>query len=213
MNASDAVSEHAWGCYGIRIWRAPAALANYVILGWYLGLQNARAGLVIQVVINALNIVLDLVFVVGLAMAVEGVALATVIPEYAGLALGAVMAWRTLSRLEGRAGWSRILDPARLRQMVAINRDIFLRTLCLIAAFAYRTAQGARMGDVYLAANAVLFNLVTFMAYALEGFARASQAVVGRACARDQRPTIAARCGSRPCRCWASPPPLRWSTP
>ena len=85
--------------------------------------------------------------------------------------------------------------------MVAINRDIFLRTLCLIAAFAYRTAQGARMGDVYLAANAVLFNLVTFMAYVLEGFARASQAVVGRACARDQRPTIAARCGSRPCRC------------
>ena len=101
MNASDAVSEHAWGYYGIRIWRAPAALANYVILGWYMGLQNARAGLVIQVVINALNIVLDLVFVVGLAMAV---ALATVIAEYAGLVLGAVMAWRTLSRLEGRAG-------------------------------------------------------------------------------------------------------------
>ena len=181
INPSDAVSDHAGRYYAIRIWSAPAALANYVILGWYLGLQNARAGLVIQVAINALNIVLDLVFVIGLAMAVEGVALATVIAEYAGLALGAVMAWRTLRRIGGRAGWPRILDPARFRHMVAINRDIFLRTLCLIAAFAYLTAQGARMGDVFLAANAVLFNMVTFMAYALEGFAGASQALVGRA--------------------------------
>ncbi len=181
MNASDAVSDHAGRYYATRIWSAPAALANYVILGWFLGLQNARAGFVIQVVINLINIALDLVFVIGLAMAVEGVALATVIAEYAGLALGAVMVWRTLSRLDGRAGWSRILDPARFRHMIAINRDIFLRTLCLIAAFAYLTAQGARMGDVVLAANAVLFNMVTFTAYALEGLAGASQAMVGRA--------------------------------
>jgi MATE family multidrug resistance protein len=181
MDASDAVSAHARSYFAIRIWSAPAALANYVILGWYLGLQNARAGLVINVVINGLNIVLDLVFVVGLAMAVEGVALATVIAEYAGLALGAAMIWRTLGRLGVRASWSRILDPARFRHMIAINRDIFIRTLCLIGAFAYLTAQGARMGDVILAANAVLFNMVTLMAYALEGFAGASQAMVGRA--------------------------------
>ena len=187
MGASDAVSAHTRTYYAIRIWSAPAALANYVILGWYLGLQNARAGLIIQVVINALNIVLDLAFVVGLAMAVEGVALATVIAEYAGLALGAVMVWRSQRRLDGRAQWSRILDPARFRHIVAVNRDFFLRTLCLIAAFAYLTAQGARMGDVILAANAVLFNMVTFMMYTLDGFAGASQAMVGRAVGAGSR--------------------------
>ena len=181
MDASAEVDAHARAYYAIRIWSAPAALANAVVLGWYLGLQNACAGLVIQVAINALNIALDVLFVVGLGMAVEGVALATIIAEYAGLALGVVMIRRTLVRLGGRTEWRGVFDPARLRHMVGVNRDIFLRTLCLITAFAYLTAQGARMGDVILAANAVLLNMVMFIAYALDGFAGASQALVGRA--------------------------------
>jgi MATE family multidrug resistance protein len=182
MAASPEVDAHSRAYFTIRIWSAPAALANYVVLGWFLGMQNARAGLIIQVFINVLNIVLDLVFVVWLGMAVEGVAAATVIAEYAGLGLGLVMLRGALAKL-GRAAidWRRVLEPARMRHMIAVNRDIFLRTLCLITAFAYLTIQGARMGDVILAANAVLLNMVTFMAYALDGFANAAQALVGRA--------------------------------
>ncbi|MCH7555524.1 MAG: MATE family efflux transporter, partial [Proteobacteria bacterium] len=188
MAASPEVDAHSRAYFTIRIWSAPAALANYVVLGWFLGMQNARAGLIIQVFINVLNIVLDLVFVVGLGMAVEGVAVATVIAEYAGLGLGLVMLRGALAKLDGAAiDWRRVLEPARMRHMIAVNRDIFLRTLCLITAFAYLTIQGARMGDVILAANAVLLNMVTFMAYALDGFANAAQALVGRAVGEKSR--------------------------
>ena len=180
MDTSAEVERHARAYFAIRVWGAPAALANYVVLGWYLGLQNARAALVLQVWINALNIALDLVFVVGLGMAVEGVALATLIAEYAGLALGLVMVRRTLGRLGVRWHGESIFDTPRFRRMVGVNRDIFLRTLCLISAFAYLMAQSARMGDVVLAANAVLLNMVGFVAYALDGFAHAAQALIGR---------------------------------
>ena len=188
MEASPEVDAHTRAYFNIRIWSAPAALANYVVLGWFLGMQNARAGLIIQLAINLINIILDLVFVVGMGMAVEGVAIATVIAEYAGLGLGALMVYRALGKLGGNAiDWRRVLDPARMRHMITVNRDIFLRTLCLITAFAYLTIQGARMGDVILAANAVLLNMVTFMAYALDGFANAAQALVGRAVGEKSR--------------------------
>ena len=188
MEAGAEVDAHARAYFSIRIWSAPAALANYVVLGWFLGMQNARAGLIIQVTINLINIVLDLVFVVGMGMAVEGVAAATVIAEYAGLGLGLVMLRGALARI-GRAAidWRRVLEPARMRHMIGVNRDIFLRTLCLITAFAYLTIQSARMGDVILAANAVLLNMVTFMSYALDGFANAAQALIGRAVGEKSR--------------------------
>ena len=188
MEAGAEVDAHARAYFSIRIWSAPAALANYVVLGWFLGMQNARAGLIIQVTINLINIVLDLVFVVGMGMAVEGVAMATVIAEYAGLALGIFMLRGALARI-GRVAidWRRVLEPARMRHMIGVNRDIFLRTLCLITAFAYLTIQSARMGDVILAANAVLLNMVTFMSYALDGFANAAQALIGRAVGEKSR--------------------------
>ncbi len=181
IEASDEVERHARAYYAIRIWGAPAALLNYVLLGWFLGMQNTRAGLIVTVAVNGINIVLDYVFVVRLGMAVEGVALASLVAEYAGIALGAALALAMLGRLGG--GWrgARILEPAALRRTVAVNRDIFIRTLCLIGAFAYMTALGARLGDVVLAANAVLMNMVHFMAFGLDGFANAAQALVGRA--------------------------------
>ncbi len=187
MDASPEVERHARAYYAIRIWGAPAALATTAMLGWFLGIQNARACLYLQVAINGLNIVLDLVFVLGLGMAVEGVALATVIAEYAGLALGLAMIRATLGRLGGRLTRASVLDPARFGRMIAINRDIFLRTMCVISALAYLTAQGARMGDVVLAANAVLLNMVTLTSFALDGFANAAQALVGRAVGAGDR--------------------------
>ena len=187
LEASAEVEDLARLYVTTRIWGAPAALGNFVILGWFLGLQNTRATLYVQVLMNGLNIVLDVVFVVGLGWGVAGVALATVIAEYAGVGLAAWLALRARPALGGRISRKLVLAPGRLRQTLGLNVDIFVRTICLVCAFAYFTAQGARLGDLVLAANAVLLNFQLFATHALDGFAHAAQALVGRAIgARDR---------------------------
>lgn len=187
VKASPEVEELARGYFHIRVFGAPAALAGYAFLGWFLGVQNARATLYMQLCMNGLNIVLDLLFVLGFGWGVEGVAFATVISEYAGLALALWIGWRMLPGLGGRFRRDRILSRDRLRHTLAFNRDVFLRTVCLVFAFAYFTAQGAKMGDIVLAANAVLLNFQIFMAHGLDGLAHAAQALTGGAIgARDR---------------------------
>ncbi len=191
LNASAAVEGEGAAYYAVRIWGAPAALANYVLLGWFFGLQNARWPLVLQVFMNGLNIILDVVFVIGFGWGVEGVAAATLIAEYAALALGLVLAAKRLRMLGPIAAGRRILDSARFRRMLAVNRDIFIRTLLLITSFALFTDRGATLGDVTLAANAVLLNLVSTSAFALDGFAHAAEALVGGAVGRRSRADLA----------------------
>jgi MATE family multidrug resistance protein len=128
-----------------------------------------------------------LLFVLGFGWGVEGVALATVISEYAGLALAIWISARMLPRLGGRFSRELIASRVMLRRMLVFNRDVFIRTICLVFAFAYFTAQGAKMGDIMLAANAVLLNFQIFMAHGLDGLAHAAQALVGSAVgARDR---------------------------
>ena len=182
LEASSEVEAHGGAYFAIRIWSAPAALANYAVLGWFLGLQNARVPLMLQIFLNGINIVLDLVFVLVLGWQVEGVALATVIAEYSGLALGLVF---VLYRLKGAGAGTvtvrQVFDLARFKYLFAVNRDIFIRTLCLIFCFAYFTAQGAKLGDVVLGANAVLMNFLALLSHGLDGFAHAAEALVGGA--------------------------------
>ncbi len=175
-----------------RIWGAPAALSIYVILGWFLGLQNTRATLYVQLWMNGLNIVLDVVFVVGFGWGVFGVALATVIAEFAGLGLALWLMRGALREIAGRLDWGRVRSRRRMRMTLGLNADIFVRTVCLVFAFAWFTAQGARMGDVLLAANAVLMNFQIFMAHGLDGFAHAAQAMVGRAVGAADRAELRA---------------------
>jgi len=188
IDASPAVEDLAGTYYRIRIWGAPATLANYAILGWFLGLQNARIPLALQVFTNGVNIVLDLWFVLGLGWGVGGVAAATVLAEYSGLGLGAFF---VLSRVRRRGGWrvgrTAVFDGREIGRMMAINLDIFIRTMCLIFAFAYWTAQSARLGDTILAVNAVLANFNAIAAYGLDGFAHAAEALVGRAMGAGDR--------------------------
>jgi len=187
FEASPDVESLAHAYYGIRIWGAPAALANYVALGWLLGMQRAGRALVLVAAMNALNIVLDLWFVVGLGWGIEGVAAATLISEWSAFGLGLWLMAGPLRRAGGRWDRARIRDPGRIAGLLRVNRDIFIRTLCLISAFAWFTAKGAEMGDITLAANAVLINFQTFMAYGLDGFAHAAEALVGGAVgARDR---------------------------
>jgi MATE family multidrug resistance protein len=164
----------------VRLLGAPAGLANLVLLGWLLGLQNARGPMILLIVTNGLNIVLDLVFVLGFGWAVRGVAAATVVAEYGGLGVGLWLARRELRGLGGTWQWRTIANRAAFRRLVAVNRDIMLRSLCLEAAFVGFMALSSRQGELVLAANAVLLNFVTFAAFGLDGFAFAAEAMVGR---------------------------------
>lgn len=187
VDASVPVEVLAGEYFRIRIWAAPAALANYVVLGWLIGLQRAGSALTIQVFMNGLNVVLDLVFVIGFGWDVKGVALASALSEYAAVVLGLFLCVRVLRAERAQRNATVLWDVMRFRRLAAINGDIFIRTLFLISAFAVFTAQAAEMGDATLAANALLLNFQMFLSYALDGFAHAASALVGGAAgARDR---------------------------
>ncbi len=181
LEASAEVEGFARSYYEIRIWSAPAALVNYALLGWLLGAQRAGAMFALQVALNGINIVLDLVFVIGLGWGIEGVAWASLIAEVAAAALGLVIVGQALAHAGGRWDRARLCRRDRLSALFRVNRDIFLRTLALIVAFGYFTVRGAEMGDVTLAANAILMHLHMFMAYGLDGFSHAAEILAGGA--------------------------------
>ena len=190
LEASPEVEALAASYYEIRIWSAPAALVNYTVLGWLLGTQRARTALVLQVALNGVNVVLDLAFVIGLGWGVEGVALASLIAETGAAALGIAVVGRILARSGGRWDWARLLRRDRVVALFRVNLDIFLRTLALVVAFGYFTAQSAKMGDVTLAANAILLHLQTIMAYGLDGFSHAAEILAGGALGARSRPAF-----------------------
>lgn len=193
MTASPEVERLGRLYFDIRIWSAPATLVNYVLLGWLLATQRAQATLALMVLANVINIVLDLVFVMAFGWGVAGVAAATVIAEYGAAAAGLLFVAAALRRVGGHWHRERLLERTKLTAMLRVNRDIFIRTTCLTAAFAYFTAAGARLGDTTLAANAILLNLQSIMAYGVDGFAYAAEVLVGAAVgARDRRALAAA---------------------
>ncbi|MDH5748811.1 MAG: MATE family efflux transporter [Rhodospirillales bacterium] len=181
IDAGNRVDSLAETYFHIRIWGAPAALANYALLGWFIGIHNTRAALILQIAMNGINIVLDLWFVMGLGLGVAGVAWATLIAETGAVILGLWLVSRKLPAIGGTWRKSLIFQADLLRRMFAVNRDIFIRTLCLISAFGLVTAIGARMGEVILAANAVLLNFQSITGHALDGFAHAAEALTGDA--------------------------------
>ena len=187
VEPSEAVTAEGTRYFFIRIWGAPAALANIALVGWFIGMQNTRAALALMLTVNGINIVLDLVLVLGFDLAVAGVAWATVAADYAGLILGLAVTARLARRHGGRWRARLLLDTAAMRRFLGINRDIFLRTLFVITAFALFTTLSAREGDVVLAANAVLLNFVIFFNFAFDGFAFAAEALTGRALGAARR--------------------------
>ncbi|MDX6041665.1 MATE family efflux transporter DinF [Scandinavium lactucae] len=181
VGGSEAVLEQARRFLEIRWLSAPASLANLVLLGWLLGVQYARAPVILLVVGNVLNIALDLWLVMGLHMNVQGAALATVCAEYVTFFIGLLMVRRVL-HLRG-ISWALMKDAWRgnIRRLLALNRDIMLRSLLLQLCFGALTVLGARLGSDIVAVNAVLMTMLTFTAYALDGFAYAVEAHSGQA--------------------------------
>ncbi|HDR9139185.1 TPA: MATE family efflux transporter [Burkholderia vietnamiensis] len=190
LGGSDAVHATALAYSRARIWSAPFALANYVVLGYLLGVQRVRLALVAQVFINAVNIGAVLLYVYGFGWGIAGIGAATATADACGFALGAWMLWRLRPRGLGPLAAHALVDRIALTRLIALNRDIFLRTLCLLGAFGWFAHLGAQQGDATLAANALLLNFQTFMAYGLDGFAHAAEALVGAAAGARDRATF-----------------------
>ncbi len=187
--ASRQVETLARGYIGIRVWSAPAAISIYGLTGWLIALERTRTVLALQLWMNGLNVVLDMWFVLGLGWGVNGVALATFLAEWSGLALGLFLC------RDGFAGgaWRRgrlIFDRLRLRRMLAVNTDIMIRSVLLQAAFLSFLFLGAGLGDVTLAANQVLLQFLHVTAYALDGFAFAAETLVGQAMGARRRAAL-----------------------
>ncbi len=181
IGAEPGVTSYSYQYFDIRVWSAPATLFNFVALGWLLGMQNARGPLAITLVLNLTNVALDLWFVLGLGLKVRGVATGALLAELAGAAMAVWLLRRELERHPGSWSRTRLLDLTSYRALLRVNGNLFIRTLALMFTFAFVTAQGARMGSVFLAANALLMNFQWLTAYALDGIANAAEALVGKA--------------------------------
>ncbi|HAT7495749.1 TPA: MATE family efflux transporter DinF [Raoultella ornithinolytica] len=181
VGGNDAVLEQARRFLDIRWLSAPASLANLVLLGWLLGVQYARAPVILLIVGNLLNIVLDLWLVMGLHLNVQGAALATVTAEYVTFIIGLLMARRVLALRGVSFALLKRAWRGDVRRLLALNRDIMLRSLLLQLCFGAVTVFGARLGGEIVAVNALLMTMLTFTAYALDGFAYAVEAHSGQA--------------------------------
>src|ERR1700726_768284 len=180
LGARSEVHRNAMLYCSIRIWSAPAALANYPILGYLLGRQHARTALLLQAAINVANVAVALTLVLRWHWGVAGIATATMIAEWTGCIVGLAIMLAGGARPR-HVRWSELVDGESLRRLFALNRDILLRTLSLVAAYAWFTRTGARSGNAILAANAVLINFLWIAGYGLDGFANATEALVGEA--------------------------------
>ena len=177
--ASEEVESLARSYMGIRIYGAPAAIGIYAVTGWLIGQERTGAVLIVQLWMNLLNIGLDLWFVLGLGWGVEGVAIATLIAEWSGLALGL---WLCRDALKTPAwkDWPRVFERAQMILFARVNRDILLRSVMLQGIFMSFVFLGARFGDVTLAANHVLLQFLEITAYSMDGFAIAAETLVGQ---------------------------------
>lgn len=165
--------------FNILIWGAPAMLALYSFTGWFLGMQNARIPMCIAITQNVVNIAVSTLLVFGCHLKIGGVALGTLISQYTALLL-AVIFCLTKFDVKQHFELKAILDINTLKRFFQINRDIFLRTLCLIAVTTYFTSAGSTQGEVTLAANTLLMQFFIIFSYFMDGFAYAGEALGGR---------------------------------
>lgn len=197
--ASVRVEELARDYLAIRIWGAPATIALYALTGWLIGMERTRGVLVLQLWQNGLNIGLDLWFVLGLGWGVPGVAWATLIAEWTGLALALWLVRDAFGPML-REAMARLGDRVAVRRMFSASRDIMARSILLQLSFTSFVFLGARFGDVTLAANQVLMQFLEITAYALDGFAFAAEALIGQAI--GARSPVQTRAAGRVCMHW-----------
>jgi MATE family multidrug resistance protein len=188
LEGSAEVERHARQYFSIRVFSVPFGLANYCLLGWFIGQGKAKTAFAIQIFLNVANMALDALFVLGFGMTSDGVAYGTLIAETSAALLGLEIARREFQRMRLGFERARVFDRQRLVRTLAINRDIMIRSLSLVFAFSWFMARSAKLGDVPLAANAVLMHFFEVSAFLIDGFAYASETLVGQAIgARDRK--------------------------
>ena len=180
MQGTSETEEIARQYFHIRIWAAPATLALYSLYGWLLGMQNAKDPLYIVLVVNLGNILFNIVFVKYYDMKADGVAWGTVCAQYLGFVVAIFILLKKYRWVFSHFKWSLISQLTELKRFFLINRDLFLRTMCLIVVFTFFTAKSAQEGDVLLAVNAILLQMFYIVSYGVDGFAFAAESMVGK---------------------------------
>ncbi len=180
MNISEAQYSLVEEYYSIRIWAAPATLALFAMMGWFFGMQNAIYPLILTVTINVVNILLSYILVKEYGLGVAGVAYGTVIAQYTGLLMGLFLFWKKYRTYFQHYSQKATVEINALSKYLLINRDIFIRTFCLTFAFGFFYAQSSSRGDMILAVNVILLQFLNWMSYGVDGFAYASESLVGK---------------------------------
>ncbi len=176
--------------FRICIWGAPAVLGLYSFSGWFIGMQNSRYPMFIAITQNIVNILMSLVLVYGLEMKIEGVAIGTLVAQYAGWLMAIGLWMHRYKHLRPYAELRSLTDKGAMRRFFQVNRDIFLRTLCLVSVTVFFTSAGAAQGEVILAVNTLLIQLFTLFSYIMDGFAYAGEALAGKHIGADNRPAL-----------------------
>lgn len=196
MKGETQVEALAMNYFRIRIWAAPAALGQFALLGFFLGMQNARLPMVVVVTTNVINIVCSYIFVMKLGMESNGVALGTVIAQYSGLLLALFFFRKYFRRLFRYWSLKATLQKEKLKQFLLINKDIFIRTMCLVIVFSIFTARSASTDlksegeETILAVNSILMQFFMFFSFLIDGFAHASEALTGRFIGSNDRGSL-----------------------
>lgn len=180
ISTSPEVERLASLYFHICIWGAPAMLGLYSFTGWFIGMQNSRYPMYIAITQNIVNILASLLFVYGLHMKIEGVAWGTLLAQYAGFIMAFFLWIYRYGNLRPHMHWKSLADRRAMSRFFQVNRDIFFRTLCLIAVTTYFTSAGASQGETILAVNTLLMQLFTLFSYFMDGFAYAGEALTGK---------------------------------
>lgn len=190
IQTTEEVEQLATLYFRICIWGAPAMLGLYGFAGWFIGMQNSRFPMYIAITQNIVNIAASLCFVYLFHMKVAGVALGTLTAQYAGFLMALLLWGRHYGRLKKHIAWQGLLKKEAMLRFFQVNRDIFLRTLCLVIVTLFFTSAGAAQGEVVLAVNTLLMQLFTLFSYIMDGFAYSGEALVGKYIGADNRPAL-----------------------
>ena len=180
IETTPEVEQFASIYFRICVWGAPAVLGLYSFSGWFIGMQNSRYPMFIAITQNIDNILVSLLLVYGLEMKIEGVAIGTLVAQYAGFFMAIVLWTHRYKAAKHPIEFRSLTDKQAMYRFFQINRDIFLRTLCLVAVTVFFTSAGAAQGEVILAVNTLLMQLFTLFSYIMDGFAYAGEALAGK---------------------------------
>ncbi len=180
VHGSASVETLAREYFNIRIYAAPATLLIYTSIGWFIGMQNARLPMILAISVNLLNVVLSIFFIKFMGMGSNGVAWANVISQYGGLLLCVFLLSLYWPKLKKHINFAEAINARAFKKFIHVNKDIFIRTLCLIFTLSFFTTQSANTSDTILAVNTLLFQFFYFFSYFVDGFAYAAEALAGR---------------------------------